>query len=516
MSLNERLEKLSENPVDLTDPKILTKERLGKMISSNLGFDLFYGTERVDKKTFKALLDFAKEKKAVEKMIEMQEGEVVNFIKGITCENRPALHCATRDFFENIASSQRAVIAREKAKEEMQKLEKFYDRMQKFDHVVQIGIGGSELGPKAIYEALISFHKKGKSVDFISNIDPDNISCILEKYDLKKTLFISVSKSGTTLETTVNEKIIRRLLEKENIRPEHQIVSVTQKDSPMDEKEKYLECFYIWDYIGGRFSSTSMVGGVVLSFGLGFDFYKEILRGASAMDLVARSYEIEDNLPLLSALFSVWNTSFCSLPTICVVFYSHFLSSFVSHLQQLEMESNGKAVTKEGVAINYLASPILWGGVGSNVQHSFFQFLHQGPNVASVELVGFKDQQYDTDFSIDKTTSQEKLLSNLFAQSLSLAKGYENENPNLNFPGNRPSHVIIGRRLDPYSMGALLAFYEHKIVFEGFLWDINSFDQQGVQLGKQITNDILKIYKKEKDYRSDLADVFIKRLQEKL
>ena len=514
MSLDERLEKLSENLPDLTDPKVLTKERLEKMIASNLGFDLFYGTERIDKKIFQALLDFAKQKKAVEKMIGMQEGDVVNVIQDIPSENRPALHCATRDFFDDVSSSQRATLARERAKEELTKLEKFEEKMQKFDHVVQIGIGGSELGPRAIYEGLVSFHKKGKTVDFISNIDPDNISYILEKYDLKKTLFISVSKSGTTLETTTNEKIIRQLLEKAGLKSQNQIVSVTQKDTPMDDKEKYLECFYIWDYIGGRFSATSMVGGVVLTFGLGMDFYKEILRGASAMDLVVRSEE--DNLPLLAALFSVWNTTFCSLPTLSVVFYSHFLSSFVSHLKQLEMESNGKAITKDGKNITFSASPILWGGVGSNAQHSFFQLLHQGPPNAALELVGFKKGQYDEDFLIDKTTSQEKLLSNLFAQSLSLAKGSENENPNVHFPGNRPSHILIGRRLDPYSMGALLSFYEHKIVFEGFFWNINSFDQEGVQLGKKLANDIIKIYKKEKDHKFDLAEVFIKRLQEKL
>jgi len=180
------------------------------------------------------------------------------------------------------------------------------------------------------------------------------------------------------------------------------------------------------------------------------------------------------------------------------------------------MESNGKAITKDGKNITFSASPILWGGVGSNAQHSFFQLLHQGPPNAALELVGFKKGQYDEDFLIDKTTSQEKLLSNLFAQSLSLAKGSENENPNVHFPGNRPSHILIGRRLDPYSMGALLSFYEHKIVFEGFFWNINSFDQEGVQLGKKLANDIIKIYKKEKDHKFDLAEVFIKRLQEKL
>ena len=505
----EKLFELSQNLIDLTDPSVMTVERVGKMISSSLGFDLYYSTERVDKKVMKALFDYAEEKQVMKNMQAMQNGEVVNFLLSLPSENRPALHTATRDFFEDRNLSERAQMARDKAKVEIEKLKAFEKVMQDYDHIVQIGIGGSELGPKALYDALISFHKKNKKVDFISNIDPDNLTYIIENCDLEKTLFVSVSKSGTTLETLTNEKIIRSLLEKQGILPQKHIVAVTQQESSMDNKDLYLECFYIWDYIGGRFSASSMVGGVVLTFGLGFDFYWEILRGASAMDQVAFSSSEKENLPLLAALFSFWNVSFCKIPTIAVICYSHYLSSFVSHLQQLEMESHGKNITKEGKEIPFPASPILWGGIGSNVQHSFFQLLHQARCHTAVEFIGFQKPQFEKDYIIDKTLSQEKLNSNLFAQALALAIGQKNENPNHFFPGNRPSHILLSASLTPYVMGALLSFYEHKIAFEGFLWDINSFDQEGVELGKKLASAFLRVYRKEKEDISPLIKAFV-------
>lgn len=263
----------------------------------------------------------------------------------------------------------------------------------------------------------------------------------------------------------------------------------------MDDNSHYLESFYIWDWIGGRFSSSSMIGGVLLSFAYGFEVYREFLRGANAMDKAALCREVSHNLPLLAALLSVWNHNFLGYPTLAMIPYSRALSRYSAHIQQVEMESNGKHINQNGERVDFNTGLIIWGEPGTCAQHSFYQLIHQGTEIIPLEFLGFKESQCGDDFLYQGTTSQEKLLSNLFAQAISLATGKESDNPNKEFDGNRPSHILLAKKVTPYSVGALLAFYEHKVAFEGFLWGINSFDQEGVQLGKVLASTIIERFK---------------------
>jgi glucose-6-phosphate isomerase len=236
---------------------------------------------------------------------------------------------------------------------------------------------------------------------------------------------------------------------------------------------------------------TSMVGAVALAFTLGMDRLLDFLRGASSMDKIALKDNPKTNLPLLSALLSIWNRNFLGLPTVAMIPYSQPLFRFPAHLQQLEMESNGKRVDKTGHFVDFETGPIIWGEPGTNGQHSFFQLIHQGTTAVPLEMIGFCENQYKDDVVYHGTSSQEKLLANLFAQSLALATGQKSTNPNQFFPGNRPNRILLGQRLDPFTMGAILSYYEHKVAFQGFMWNINSFDQEGVQLGKILASKII-------------------------
>ena len=232
----------------------------------------------------------------------------------------------------------------------------------------------------------------------------------------------------------------------------------------------------------------------MLGFCLGFEGFKEILRGAHAMDLHALKTPTPFNLPLLSALLGIWNHNFLHLPTVAIIPYSQALLRFPAHLQQLDMESNGKRIDKQGRTCSFSTGPVVWGEPGTNGQHSFYQLIHQGTDTVPIEFIGFKKSQDPNDLEIQGTLSQEKLLSNLFAQSIALAVGKKSENPNEYFPGNRPNRILLAERLDPFTLGALLAYYEHKVAFQGFIWNINSFDQEGVQLGKILADKMLSLF----------------------
>lgn len=489
-----RLNELAEDPFDLSKEGAVTPKRIETMMGEAVNFKLFYAMERVSEITLAALGELAEETQVVKKMTEMQGGEIVNFIEGYESEKRPALHTAMRDFFEQRNSSEPAKEAAELAYKECEKLRSFLNEMEKkeqFTTMIQIGIGGSELGPKAVYMALEAFHKPGRRVYFLSNVDPDDGAHIFRQVDLEKTLVVIVSKSGSTLETLTNEQFAREKFKKAGLHPKNHFLAVTGKGSPMDDPQNYAASFYIWDYIGGRYSVTSMVGGVILAFALGMDRFLEFLRGANAMDKIALKADPKANLPLQSALLGIWNRNFLGLPTTAIIPYSQALSRFPAHLQQLDMESNGKRIDKKGHPVDFDTGPIIWGEPGTNGQHSFYQSIHQGTTIVPLELIGFKESQYRDDTVFQGTSCQEKLLSNLFAQSIGLAVGQRNDNPNKFFPGNRPNRVLFGNRLDPYAMGALLAYYEHKVAFQGFIWNINSFDQEGVQLGKKLALKII-------------------------
>lgn len=477
--------------------KNLTADRITYCFAEGAGIKLLYGTERVNSDILSLLYQLAEEKDVLKKMQDMQEGKFVNFIKGYESENRRALHTATRAVFSSKKYPKIVQEAIEKSKIEIDKLQKLLPQFEHFTTIVQIGIGGSSLGPETVYRGLEYFKKSHKAAYFLSNIDPDEVAKLLTVIDLKKTLFIVVSKSGSTLETLTNETWIRQKLQDLHLNPKEHFIAVTEQGSLLDDADRYQAVFYIWDYIGGRYSVTSMVGGVLLSLTLGIERYFEFLRGAFMMDHTVLEMDLNKNLPLLSALLGVWNQNFLGYSTSAIIPYCQALCRLPAYLQQLYMESNGKSITTEGKKITYSTSPVVWGEIGTNSQHSFFQFLHQGTSPASVEFIGFIHSQYYQDIKIDGTLSQDKLLSNLFAQSLALAQGQDHSNPNKSFTGNRPSRILLAKQLDPMNLGSLIAYYEHQVVFQGFLWSINSFDQEGVQLGKKLANRFLNAYQKQ-------------------
>jgi glucose-6-phosphate isomerase len=506
-----RLNELAEDPYDLTVLENLQPKRIDSMLSEALGLKLFYGTERVSDITIQALFDLAEETNVIDKMKKVQSGEVMNYIEGYESENRQVLHTAMRDFFEQANDAPKAKEASCLAYAELEKLMELLKRLElddQFTDMVQVGIGGSDLGPRAIYYALKAYQKPHRRAHFFSNVDPDDGAALMKELDLSRTLFVVVSKSGSTLETKTNEEFVRHYLKKEGLDPKKHLIAVTGKGSPMDDPSRYLASFYIWDYIGGRYSVTSMVGCVILAFSLGMDRVLSFLRGASAMDKLALNPDFKQNLPLMSALLSVWNRNFLGCSTSAVIPYSQALFRFPAHLQQLNMESNGKRIDKRGHPIEFDSGAIIWGEPGTNGQHSFFQMIHQGTSVIPVEFIGFSQSQYKEDVLFQGTYCQEKLLSNMFAQSYSLATGQKNENPNKVFPGNRPSRILFGTKLDPYTLGLILSYYENSAAFQGFLWNINSFDQEGVQLGKVLASQFIDLFSQRRGEKSINAKPF--------
>ena len=377
---------------------------------------------------------------------------------------------------------------------------------EKFTTAVQIGIGGSDLGPRALYIALENWAKATGNfkmeAKFISNVDPDDAAAVLNSIDVAHSIFILVSKSGTTLETLTNESFVKDALKKAGLD------ASTSETSPLAKSSDYLAAFFMDDYIGGRYSSSSAVGGAVLSLAFGPEIFARILDGAAEQDKTAAEKDIFKNSSLLDALIGVYERNFLGYPETAVLPYSQALARFPAHLQQLDMESNGKSVNRFGEPVSYATGPIIFGEPGTNGQHSFYQLLHQGTDIVPMQFIGFKKSQIGTDVVIQDSTSQQKLCANVAAQIMAFACGKKDDNLNKNFEGGRPSSIIIGDQLTPESLGALLAHFENKVMFQGFVWNVNSFDQEGVQLGKLLakkvlahdTDGALKVY-------SDLLDI---------
>ena len=509
------LERYAKNPVDLTRGGTLTTERVSDFCSHGQIFDLLYGTQQVDDDVLAALQLLADQCGLVEQFAEMRKGATLNRIDSFESENRQVLHTACRDLFSNTPMYPPATA---QAVTELKKLETFLVELEqgnlrgttgkRFDTLIHVGIGGSDLGPRSIYEALRAFTNRQRQVFFISNVDPDDSAAVLEGLDLSRCLVLVVSKSGTTQETLANESIVRNALIVAGMDPAAHCIAVTGESSPMDNPERYLRSFYMYDYIGGRYSATSMVGAVTLGFAIGKQNLMAFLEGANSIDEAALEKDIRNNIPLLLALLGIWNHNFLAKSSLAVLPYSQPLHRFPAHLQQCDMESNGKSVQRNGAAVVTKTGPTVWGEPGTNGQHAFYQLLHQGTEDVAVEFIGFRKSQREEDCVVEGSSSQQKLVANMLAQSLAFATGKLDENPNKVFPGNRVSSILIADRLTPKTMGALLALYEAKIVFQGFCWNINSFDQEGVQLGKKLAAEILAAMGK-KDGKSDLPGAFL-------
>ena len=458
-----------------------------------------YAAKQVDDTILEGLAKLAEEAQLAEKFETLYNGERVN-----TGENRMVLHQLTRGQLGG-AVMEDGVDKRAFYVGVQEKIAEFAGKVhageitngagEKFTTVVQIGIGGSDLGPRAIYLALENWARKHDTLKmearFISNVDPDDAAAVLGSIDVAHSLFILVSKSGTTFETLTNESFVKDALKKAGLDASKHMVAVTSQTSPLAGNDDYLTAFFMDDHIGGRYSSCSAVGGAVLSLAFGPEVFAQFLEGAAEEDKLAANKNVLENPAMLDALIGVYERNVLGYLCTAVLPYSQALSRFPAHLQQLDMESNGKCVNRFGERLTYQTGPVIFGEPGTNGQHSFYQLLHQGTSIVPLQFIGFKDSQIGTDVVIQGSTSQQKLCANVAAQIVAFACGKSDENKNKNFEGGRPSSIIIGDSLDPKALGALLSHFENKVMFQGFVWNVNSFDQEGVQLGKVLAKRVL-------------------------
>jgi len=479
---------------------LLTAERIAASdIPVGSGLTYNWAASPVDGPILAALGELAEEQGLIEKYRILAEGEIMN-----TGEGRMVLHHLARGRLgKAVLREERDLRAfyegeREKAAEFARAVHSgkiVGSTGEPFSTVVQIGIGGSDLGPRALYIALERWAMaEGKAMMgacFISNVDPDDGEDLLSNIDLATSLFVLVSKSGVTQETLANECLVRDRLEAAGLDPAKHMVAVTSETSPLAGNTGYIESFYIDDFIGGRYSSSSAVGGVILSLAFGPETFSDFLAGAHEADRLAQEKDITRNAALLDAMIGLYERNVLGMRETAVLPYSEALSRFPAHLQQLDMESNGKRVDRSGFPLAYQTGPVVFGEPGTNGQHSFFQLLHQGTDPVPLQFIGFLDGQTGGDIEVEGSTSRQKLNANLAAQIVAFARGKDDANSNKEFPGGRPSTLIRGERLEPRALGALLAHYENKVMFQGFAWNINSFDQEGVQLGKLLAKQVL-------------------------
>jgi glucose-6-phosphate isomerase len=473
------------------------KDRLINFSLKGAGIFYDFARQRLDKRTMDLLFELAETRKLKQQFIAMVSGEKVN-----VTENRAALHTAARNFSDNSVFVD--------GKDVMPEIRKVRDDIREFTskihegkitgstgkpfrHVVVIGIGGSYLGTEFVVQALDPLADKNIKIMFLSNVDIHNFGSIASTIDPETTLWIVISKSYTTAETMANANQAYAFMKEKGLDPAQHFVTVTSMGSPGDDPSNpVLSSFHMFDFIGGRYSVTSAVGGVPLSLYLGYERFERFLRGAQDMDLHAQDASVEENIPLVAALISIWNNNFLGYPSHAIIPYASPLSKLAAHIQQLNMESNGKSVTKQGKPLDEPSGTIIFGEPGTNAQHSFFQLAHQG-RPFPIDFIGIINPHYKQYQSQSKgVTNHQELWSNLIAQPQALAIGKEDENPAKSFSGNRPSSTLILNDLSPENIGRLLSFYEAKTVFEAFIWDINPFDQFGVELGKILATDIRK------------------------
>jgi len=473
------------------------KDRLINFSLNGAGIFYDFSRQRLDHRVMDLLFELAESCGLKQKFIAMVSGEKIN-----TTENRAALHTAARNFLENPVFVD--------GKDVMPEIRRVRDDIKlfaskvhagkitgstgkPFKYVVVIGIGGSYLGTEFVAQALDPLADKNIEIMFLSNVDINNFGSIASTIDPETTLWIVISKSYTTAETMANTKQAYAFMTEKGLDPGQHFITVTSMGSPGDDPSNpVLSSFHMFDFIGGRYSVTSAVGGVPLSLYLGYERFERFLKGAQDMDLHAQDSPVEENIPLIAALISIWNNNFLGYPAHAIIPYASPLSKLAAHIQQLNMESNGKSVTQKGEPLDEPSGNIIFGEPGTNAQHSFFQLAHQG-RPFPIDFIGVINPHFKQYQSQSKgVTNHQELWSNLIAQPQALAMGKEDKNPAKSFSGNRPSSTLIFNDLSPENIGRLLSFYEAKTVFEAFVWDINPFDQFGVELGKTLATNIRK------------------------
>lgn len=394
---------------------------------------------------------------------------------------------------------------------------------KQFTDIVNIGIGGSDLGPAMIVEAL-QFYKNHLNVHFVSNVDGDHVNEVIKKLNPETTLFVIVSKTFTTQETLSNAETIRswflQSATQEDV-AKHFVAVSTNIKKVTEFGINPLNVFPMWDWVGGRFSLWSAVG-LSVSLAVGFDNFDKLLKGANDMDEHFKNESFDKNIPVILALLSIWYNNFFGAESEALIPYTQYLQKLAPYLQQGIMESNGKSIGRDGKPVNYQTGTIIWGEPGTNSQHAFFQLIHQGTKLIPTDFIGFKEALYGN------KDHHDKLMSNFFAQTEALlmgkteaqvktefeAQGITAEKaaflvPFKVFSGNKPTNTLLINKLTPESLGALVALYEHKIFVQGVIWNIFSYDQWGVELGKQLANTILEEIVTKKVTQHDSSTTFL-------
>jgi glucose-6-phosphate isomerase len=476
------------------------------------GVLLDYSRQQATARTLELLLELAREAQLPRKLAAMASGEKVN-----TTEHRAALHIALR-----AAKGQRIMVdgadAVAQVHEVLARIKAFSDEVRggkrkgatgkPLTDVISIGIGGSYLGPEFVFEALrtdpaCAKAAAGRRLRFLANVDPIDVARQLEGLDPARTLVVVVSKTFTTAETMLNARTVRAWLIKAlgaKAVAKHMVAVSTNLQEVAAFGIDPTNAFGFWDWVGGRYSVCSAVGMLPLSLQYSFVRMDEFLAGARSIDEHLLTAPLERNLPALLGLFGVWNSSFMGYPTRALLPYCQALLKLAPHIQQVDMESNGKRVDRDGQPLPFDAGEVDFGEPGTNGQHSFYQLVHQG-RVVPCDFIGFRESQRPVKLAKEPVSNHDELMANFFAQPDALAFGKTAEEclaegvpealvPHKVFPGNRPSHVLLLERLDAYATGQLLALYEHRTAVQGFIWGVNSFDQWGVELGKVLAKQV--------------------------
>lgn len=450
-----------------------------------------YSKHRVSQKTIDLLIDLAHARDLENWRTRMFDGDHIN-----VTEDRAVLHTALRG---SVAKS--LMVDGENVsqfvQDTLQKVEIISNSIRDNDHitdVVNIGVGGSDLGASLVCSALYD-HADGPRMHFMANIDGHKVSRSLRELNPCNTVFIISSKSFGTLETMVNAHTARSWFidayDEDKI-PEHFYAISNNLEAAKEFGIPEENILPLRDWIGGRFSVWSAIG-LPISISLGYEGFKSFLEGAHAADAHFKEASLKDNIPVLMALLGIWYNNFQGMHSHAVLPYAQDLKHFVPYIQQLDMESNGKGVTRDGKRIDYATGPVIFGTPGTNGQHAYYQLMHQGTNIVPADFIAVINASHDLkDHHLN-------LLSNALAQSSAFSEGSENlDEPHRNFDGNRPSSMILIDTLDAYHLGMLMALYEHKVFVQGIIWNINSFDQWGVELGKKMAKPIMTALQEEK------------------
>ncbi len=457
----------------------------------------------VDDAIVEALIDLADSVDLRGRIEAMFAGEHIN-----TTEDRAVLHTALRASREESIQVDGVNVIPE-VHGVLDRMADFSDRVrsgfwtghtgESIRSVVNIGIGGSDLGPAMAYRALRPYVDAGIEAHFVSNVDPAHLTAVLDEVEPESTLFIVSSKSFTTIETLSNARSARTwlvdALGSADAVARHFVAVSTNDEEVSGFGIDTNNMFGFWDWVGGRYSMDSAIG-LSLMITAGPDRFRQMLEGFRTIDQHFRETPLEDNIPVLLGLLGIWYRNFLGLPTYAVLPYAQDLDRFPAYLQQLDMESNGKRVRHDGSPVAYDTGPIVWGQPGTNGQHAFYQLLHQGTTVVPADLIGFVEPHDDHE------GQHAILMANLIAQAEALAFGRTTDEVTAagvpedlalhrTFPGDRPTSVILAPKLTPSVLGQLIALYEHKVFTQGAIWDINSFDQWGVELGKELTSTIV-------------------------